>query len=77
MARTDKLFYQQGATINIGNYESVRVDVGEGITIEAGDDIEREWDELKDRVREELANRIEEVKTQKKRTELNLGRYGC
>lgn len=57
-----RISFSLGRTLNMGSYESVRIDVGLSADVEDGEDRDEKWDELK---REALAMMTEEVNTWK------------
>jgi len=52
----NRVFFSIGKTINIGNYESIRVEVGQGMTVEDGD-----FGKARDACVEEATDAIKEI----------------
>ena len=59
--RTKELSFAVGATINLGNFNSARVDVSEVIELDKGDDVELEYSRLKERVAKRLDQEVKEI----------------
>ena len=47
-----------GRTINVGNFESLRVDVSFSARLDQGEDVDKAYDELREEVREKLKDCI-------------------
>lgn len=62
MAKTKELKYSVCLTINLGNYESAKIEVGESIDIEDGDDVKKEMARMIKRVKAVAEAEAEEVK---------------
>lgn len=50
MARTKEIRYIHSQTINTGNFENVKVEIGEVVELEKGDDVKKEYQRLVSRV---------------------------
>lgn len=59
MAKITQITANYGVTKNIGNYESLRLDITLSATIENGDDVDKEWQKLMDIAREKLIESAE------------------
>ena len=51
MAKTKELRFTVSITVNLGNYESARLEVGESIDLEEGDDPKEEMAQMVKRVK--------------------------
>lgn len=62
MSRTKEIHYSMSITINLGNYENAKVEVGEVVELEKGDDLEKETKSLVSRVTKLAESRAEKIR---------------
>jgi len=60
-----RIRYSLGKTINIGNFESIRIDYSEEVLVNEGIDMDEARYRLKEIVKEELQKEIEELTPKK------------
>lgn len=59
MAKITEIAVTYGVTKNLGNYESLRLDIKLSATLENGDDIDSEWANLMRQARQKLRDAAE------------------
>ena len=62
-----KISYKRSATLNVGDFESVRIEVGAEADVGNAEDFEDAMDELRDVVGKELADEARDVRRLVKR----------
>ena len=62
MSRTKEIHFSTSITVNLGNYENAKVEVGEIVELEAGDDREKETKSLISRVTKLAEKRAETLR---------------
>jgi hypothetical protein len=62
MAKLEELSFSLGATVNLGNFESTRVDVGMRVSLEEGDSPKEEYAKLKAKVGSLVTAEVLEIK---------------
>lgn len=62
MSRTKEIHYATSITVNLGNYENAKVEIGEVVELEKGDDVEKETKALISRVTKTAEKRAEVIR---------------
>ncbi len=52
--KVTKVFYKRGATLNVGDYESVKIEVAAEAELDVGESLEEAVESLRQQVSEEL-----------------------
>jgi hypothetical protein len=64
--KIERLKLNVGLTINMGNFESARVDVGGEVTLDSGDSVEEAWKLLEDVCDEEMLKQTKGIESKAK-----------
>ena len=62
VTRFDRVRYSYGRTINTGNYESARIDVGMSSDVQPGETFNEAMDSIREKVVKEVLDGVREIK---------------
>ena len=76
MSRIKEFTYTRTATVNLGNYESTRVEVSQTVEVDARSDANTAWNDLVADVDATLAEKIDDIELGVKKANSRASRFG-
>ena len=76
MARYKEASYSRSATINLGNYESTKIEISVVAEFDKGDNVDGAYEELVNQVDNALKQKIDDIELGKREAKSKAKRFG-